>query len=132
MDFATLNNVNEVYTVMISLWRAFLFISLTWCSSAIIIEIVKIYTFRGDKKELVKAMFNILKTLVYFIPIGIMIPIASGIYNDSLNLNILFVATLVGTTTISILISYLYKIYFKTSPAKINNEIEDCNKNQDI
>lgn len=124
MDSTISSEVIEIYTAMISLWRAFLFISCTWCSASIIIDIVKIYTFKDDKKEIFRSLFDILKTLIYFIPLGVMINISTAISNDSINLDLLFAIGIIITVILSLIISMTYK--------KCNKEIliENDNNNE--
>ena len=71
MEYVTTQSFNESLIVWRTFWIVFMSISMMWCISSIIIDLVKMYTFKDDKKEIFKGLFSILKTVVYIVPISI-------------------------------------------------------------
>ena len=91
----------------------FMSISMMWCTSSIIIDLVKMYTFKDDKKEIFKGLFSILKTVVYIVPMGMFTLIITEVYNNNLNIDLIFKYEVVVVAIVAILISIIYKKYDK-------------------
>lgn len=125
MEYVTINELNEFRLVMINLWLVLTSITYLWCLSSIIIELAKIYAFKSDIKEIFRSLFNILKTLVYMIPMGMMTLISNELYNNNLNLELICKITLIAIAIISISISVIYRAYNKKL---INNLNVDTNE----
>lgn len=126
MEYVTAESFNNFLTLWRTFWVVFTAISMMWCTSSIIIDLVKMYTFKDEKKEIFKSIFSILKTLVYIIPIGMFTLITSEVYNDSFNIDLVFKGSVAVVAIVAILISIIYKKYNKKN-LKTNNSNEESN-----
>lgn len=126
MEYVTIEQLNELRIIMTNWWIILASITCMWCSSSIIIELAKIYAFKGDVKEVFRSIFNILKTLIYMIPMGMISLIANGLYNNSsFNLDLICKITVITVATISILISIIYRLYNKKLINNLNKDKEE-------
>lgn len=133
MEYVTINQLNEFRVVMTNWWIILASITCMWCSASIIIELAKIYAFKGDTKEVFRSIFNILKTLIYMIPMGMISLIASELYNNSnFNLGLICKVVVVVVAIISISISIIYKSYNKKQLNNLNVNEEQNLKKDDI
>ena len=113
MEYVTTQSFNESLIVWRTFWIVFMSISMMWCTSSIIIDLVKMYTFKDDKKEIFKGLFSILKTVVYIVPMGMFTLIITEVYNNNLNIDLIFKCEVVVVAIVAILISIIYKKYDK-------------------
>lgn len=126
------------------IWRLYLqvlFVIVTFVGiSSITVEIVKIYTFKEDRREIFKSIFNILKTLTYLLPGGVITMLVTLAYEGE-NIDIIFKGLFVVVLIISMLICFIYRKYFLIKvddklitenkvidDEVVNNEIADDNK----
>lgn len=126
MEYVTAESFNNFLTLWRTFWIVFLAISMMWCTSSIIIDLVKMYTFKDDKKEIFKGLFSILKTIVYIIPMGMLNLIITEVYNNDFNIDLILKGVVVVVATIAILISIIYTKY-NNKNSKINNSNEETN-----
>lgn len=126
MEYVTAESFNNFLTLWRTFWIVFLAISMMWCTSSIIIDLVKMYTFKDDKKEIFKGLFSILKTIVYIIPMGMLNLIITEVYNNDFNIDLILKGVVVVVATIAILISIIYTKY-NNKNSKINNSNEENN-----
>lgn len=126
------------------IWRLYLqvlFVIVTFVGiSSITVEIVKIYTFKEDRREIFKSIFNILKTLTYLLSGGVITMLVTLAYEGE-NIDIIFKGLFVVVLIISMLICFIYRKYFLIKvddklitenkvidDEVVNNEIADDNK----
>lgn len=111
MEYVTAGSFNDFLIIWRTYWLVFIGISMTWCISSIIIDLVKMYTFKDDKKEIFKSLFSILKSIVYLIPMGMLTAIVAEAYNEGINFDSISKIVVVIVAIIAILISIIYKKY---------------------
>ena len=132
MEYVTIQSFNESLVVWRTFWIVFMSISMMWCTSSIIIDLVKMYTFKDDKKEIFKGLFNILKTVVYIVPMGMFTLIITEVYNNNLNIDLIFKCAVVVVAIVAILISIIYKKYDKKNLNPSNSNEESNPEKEDI
>lgn len=111
MEYITAEQFNDSLFVMKNFLIVLSTITSIWCFSSIIIEFVKMYTLKEDSKEIFRATLNILKSVIYVILMGTMTLIVNGVYNNTINLDVMTGIIIVVVGLISILISIIYKLY---------------------
>ena len=132
MEYVTTQSFNESLIVWRTFWIVFMSISMMWCTSSIIIDLVKMYTFKDDKKEIFKGLFSILKTVVYIVPMGMFTLIITEVYNNNLNIDLIFKCAVVVVAIVAILISIIYKKYDKKNLNPSNSNEESNPEKEDI